>query len=166
MPSAQPTPTSAKRTRRSSRKPSPTRLTISESLQAELGSPTSAPSLHLSSAGSDLEKQYGAQLWDAGERTFCLQSTDPYRRSTLQNARSKPRADFVWLPEKLAVEIQGGTFQRASRHSREPGYGKDCEKGNYAQLDGWMHLRFNSKHVESGFARDLTLEALEVRRGN
>ncbi len=118
----------------------------------------------LKQAGSDLERTFLSQLWEAGERSFTIQSSTPYRRSTEANKRSKPRADVTWEKEKIVVEIQGGTFQRASRHSREPGYGKDCEKGNYAQLDGYMHLRFNSKHVESGYALAQTQEALALRR--
>jgi hypothetical protein len=63
------------------------------------------------------------------------------------------------------VEVQGGTYMRSGgRHSKGAGYGKDARKGNEAQLDGWIHLRFDSKHIADGEALALTLEALAQRR--
>lgn len=51
------------------------------------------------------------------------------------------RMDYAWPAQKVAVEIQGGTWQ-GGRHSRGPGYEADCEKQNTALAMGWQLLRY------------------------
>src|SRR4051812_34601316 len=51
------------------------------------------------------------------------------------------RFDFAFIPERLAVECDGGTWI-AGRHSRGKGVEADCEKQNAAVLLGWRVLRF------------------------
>lgn len=58
------------------------------------------------------------------------------------------RFDFAWPQERVAVEIEGGTWVRG-RHSRGAGYGIDCEKYNVAQLNGWIVLRFTSDMLKN-----------------
>lgn len=69
--------------------------------------------------------------------------------------------DFAWPDVKVAVEIEGGTWTNG-RHTRGSGFEGDCEKYNAAGMDGWLVLRFIGKMVESGEARLMTEEALNV----
>lgn len=61
------------------------------------------------------------------------------------------RFDFAFVDEKIAIEVDGGTWA-SGRHTRGPGYEKDCEKVNEAAIKGWRILRFNNKMVEDGRA--------------
>ena len=56
------------------------------------------------------------------------------------------RFDFAFPEEKIAVEIEGGTFSK-SRHTTGTGYEKDCEKYNAAVLNGWRVFRFTGKMI-------------------
>ena len=51
------------------------------------------------------------------------------------------RFDFAWETQKLAVEINGGTWSRG-RHSRGSGQRNDCIKLNLAIERGWRVLQF------------------------
>ncbi len=72
------------------------------------------------------------------------------------------RFDFAWPEQKLAVEIEGGTWGK-SRHTTGKGYGKDCEKYNLAVLMGWRVLRFTGDMVKSGEAIEVIRRAIEIR---
>ena len=61
--------------------------------------------------------------------------------------KRKWRFDFAFPEEKVAVEIEGGTFGRKSRHTTGTGYGADCEKYNAATLNGWRVFRFTGKMI-------------------
>ena len=69
------------------------------------------------------------------------------------------RFDFAFIPEKLAVEVEGGIWS-GGRHTRGSGFESDCDKYNRAVLEGWRVVRFTRKHVESGEAIQTVLEAL------
>ncbi len=56
------------------------------------------------------------------------------------------RFDFAWPEDKLAVEIEGGTWVNG-RHNRPKGFEADCEKYNAATLLGWRVLRFTGDMV-------------------
>jgi very-short-patch-repair endonuclease len=56
------------------------------------------------------------------------------------------RWDFCFVPEKLAVEIDGGSFI-AGGHNRGAQQAKDYEKQNEAVKLGWRVLRFNTKDL-------------------
>jgi hypothetical protein len=45
--------------------------------------------------------------------------------------------DFAWPHERVAVEVMGGIWT-GGRHTRGEGYGRDCEKLNLAQAEGWI----------------------------
>lgn len=61
------------------------------------------------------------------------------------------RFDFAFKHQKLAVEVEGGTFT-GGRHTRGKGFESDCDKYNAATLGGWRILRFTAKHIKTGEA--------------
>lgn len=67
--------------------------------------------------------------------------------------------DFAWPDEKLAVEIEGGTWSHG-RHTRPRGYAADCEKYNAAARLGWVLLRFTGDMVKDGTALHTVESAL------
>ena len=46
------------------------------------------------------------------------------------------RFDRAWIAQRVAVEIQGGTWTQGA-HSRPTGYTRDCQKRNAATGRGW-----------------------------
>jgi very-short-patch-repair endonuclease len=69
------------------------------------------------------------------------------------------RFDFAWSELKIALEINGGTWSQG-RHSRGTGQTNDAQKGNTAQLMGWVVLTATSDMVKSGEAIKAVLEAM------
>lgn len=69
------------------------------------------------------------------------------------------RFDFAWWPDKIAVEVEGGSWI-AGRHTRGGSFEKDCEKYNNAALAGWKVLRVTPHMIEDGTAIDLIRRAL------
>lgn len=65
------------------------------------------------------------------------------------------RFDFAWPGDRLAVEIEGGSFVRG-RHQRPSGYRADCEKYNAATALGWRVLRYTDQDL-----RDRPAEVIE-----
>ena len=61
------------------------------------------------------------------------------------------RFDFAWPEQRVAVEVEGGTFS-GGRHTRPLGFRKDCEKLNEATCRGWRVLRVTTEMVKSGEA--------------
>jgi very-short-patch-repair endonuclease len=64
----------------------------------------------------------------------------PHREYRFHPTR-KWRIDFAFPETKIAIEIEGGVYQRG-RHNRPIGYIKDLEKYNALQIDGWKLLRY------------------------
>ena len=100
----------------------------------------------LNKCGSDLERLFAIQLWEAGEQTFLVQQKEPYVRNTLANKRSQPTADFIFPAERVVIEVQGDPWQ--GRHTRGAEYIKDCVKLRNAVLDGWWPLWFTTDDVK------------------
>jgi hypothetical protein len=121
----------------------------------------------LGQCASDLEKKFAEQVWTAGEQAFDLQSNDPYHTLIHKSRKSRSRADFAWPAERVAVEIQGGTWN-GGRHTSGKGYESDSRKSNAALLDDWILLRFTSNMLKGdpSEALTVTLAALEKRRKN
>jgi len=74
----------------------------------------------------------------------------------------KWRFDRAWIPYKVAVEVEGGTFS-GGRHVRGLGFQKDCTKYNEAALLGWIVLRVTARHIEDGRALVWLRRALTER---
>jgi very-short-patch-repair endonuclease len=76
----------------------------------------------------------------------------PFEREVAAIPGRKFRFDFAWLRERVAVEIQGGTFARGRSAHSGASIVRDHEKHNLATLEGWRVIYFN--------ARDMTARAL------
>lgn len=72
----------------------------------------------------------------------------------------KWRTDFAWVPQRLIVEVEGGTFVRG-RHSRPVGIRKDAEKYNEMALLGWRLLRVTPDMIRDGSALEVIERALK-----
>lgn len=84
------------------------------------------------------------------------------------------RFDFLFEEEKLAIEYQGGLFQRKtnetdtirkSGHNNIMGQTRDWEKANEAQIRGYMVMFVNPKTIDDGTAIDQIVRAYKVKRG-
>jgi len=74
--------------------------------------------------------------------------------------KRKWRFDFAWTDQKIAVEIQGGTW-KGGRHTRASGYRNDREKMNEATLLNWKVFEFTSDMVKKGEGIILLEKALK-----
>ena len=63
----------------------------------------------------------------------------------------KWRLDFAWPEVRLAVEVEGGTWQNG-RHNRGSGFRKDAEKYNFLALANWRLLRYTPDMLKTGGA--------------
>ena len=105
---------------------------------------------------SDLEDMFAFQLDAVGLTGYVREyRAIPGRRF---------RFDFCWVKERLAVEIQGGTYSRGA-HARPLGIKRDYEKGNLAVQFGWKVLQFDADMVKSGQALDFTERMLRGDNG-
>ena len=100
---------------------------------------------------SELEDIFAMQLDAVG--------LDGYVREYQAIPGRRFRFDFCWVKERLAVEIQGGTYSRGA-HARPLGIKRDYEKGNLAVQFGWKVLQFDADMVKSGQALDFTEKML------
>ncbi len=61
----------------------------------------------------------------------------------------KWKFDFAWVAQKLAVEIDGGSFMARGGHNTGTGIARDHEKQNEAVRLGWRVLRFGTKAMDA-----------------
>lgn len=69
------------------------------------------------------------------------------------------RFDFAWPEQKVAFEIEGGTWS-GGRHVRGNGYQSDCIKYSEAAILGWKVIRATGEMVKDGTALNLLQRAL------
>ena len=100
---------------------------------------------------SELEDIFAAQLDAVG--------LDGYVREYQAIPGRRYRFDFCWVKERLAVEINGGTYSKGG-HSSYLGIKRDYEKGNLAVQYGWKVLQFDADMVRSGQALEFTEKIL------
>ena len=81
------------------------------------------------------------------------------------------RADYCWPDRSVIVEQEGGLFAGGRRpgtaiggHSSVQGIQRDMEKGNLAQLAGFIYLRFTPDQLRNGTAIPTIRRALERAR--
>jgi very-short-patch-repair endonuclease len=55
--------------------------------------------------------------------------------------------DFAEPKSKVAIEIQGGIYNRKSAHSSVTGLERDYEKINLAQAQGWRVFQLSAKMI-------------------
>jgi len=70
------------------------------------------------------------------------------------HAQRRWRFDLAWKDRLIAVEYQGGVFNRQASHSSIGGLTRDYEKFTEASLAGWRLILVTAKTVESGEAID------------
>ena len=86
----------------------------------------------------------------------------PYEREYwfAKHIGRKWRFDFAFPELMIAVECEGGTWGRKSRHTTGSGFEGDCSKYNTAALMGWTVLRVTSTMIKDGRAIGVLEEAL------
>lgn len=75
----------------------------------------------------------------------------------------KWRFDLAFPAEKLAVEVEGGSWVRG-RHTTGSGFEEDCRKYAEAAILGWRLIRVTGHLIESGEALAFIERALKRRR--
>ncbi len=70
-------------------------------------------------------------------------------REVMVSSTRKFRFDFAWPGLRIAVEVDGGTWNRGA-HGRGVGIRRDCIKSNLATLEGWELLRGTTDMVKDG----------------
>lgn len=88
---------------------------------------------------NDLEAMLLAQL-------RAINLPEPQREYRFHKTR-KWRFDFAYPERKIAIEVEGGTYSRKSRHTSPLGYRADCEKYNSANALGWHVYRGDTAMV-------------------
>lgn len=86
------------------------------------------------------------------------------------------RFDFAWPEQKVAVEVEGGTWSVTDargrqvgiggRHVRGVGFENDCEKYAEALCLGWVVIRVTSRQVREGKALAWLQRALNLKGRN
>jgi len=74
------------------------------------------------------------------------------------------RFDFSWVAQKVAVELQGGTWSKSRRgHNRGSMIERDCEKLNAAQANGWTVFYLTTSMLDDDPGRwlDMIAEAIK-----
>jgi very-short-patch-repair endonuclease len=77
---------------------------------------------------------------------------EPARQHPIRNPNTGRdwKLDFAWVQEKLAVEIQGGSYLAKGGHNTAAGQAKDYIRHNHLTRNGWRVLYFNTpmlKHM-------------------
>ena len=65
------------------------------------------------------------------------------------DAKRRWRFDFAWPAQKVAVEVDGGTWT-GGRHTSGAGFAADIEKLNAATTQGWRVLRYTTTMIREG----------------
>lgn len=112
--------------------------------------------LHMKAAKLDPVREYRVGAMATG-------GTGPGLRKRLADAELRDwRIDFAFVAEKLAVEVEGGTWN-GGRHVTGTGFDADCEKYNKLTLMGWRVLRFTGASIRSGVALQCIEAALATK---
>jgi hypothetical protein len=71
------------------------------------------------------------------------------------------RFDFAWIPQKVAVEIEGGIWMKGrGAHSRPSNVLRDMEKQNEAGKLGWRIFRFTPTEYNKGIVQAFLKDVL------
>jgi very-short-patch-repair endonuclease len=77
---------------------------------------------------------------------------------------SRIRFDFVFLAERILIELDGFTLFGDGAHSKGEGYSRDCKKRNRAAIDGYTVLSYDKPLVMSGYAIEEIKKAVAQAR--
>jgi hypothetical protein len=72
--------------------------------------------------------------------------------------------DWAWVPQRVALEIEGGTWQ-IGRHQRRAGFIEDMNKYNTAILDGWVLIRVTPETLTAPETFTMIRRALAIGTG-
>ena len=114
----------------------------------------------------NLHKSAAKTRWEDSFKFQCMALKLP---KALPQFRFHPKrqwkCDFGWPDYKLLVEIDGGIWIKGGKgaHSRPANIERDMEKSNYAQLLGYVFLRFRPVDVTSGLAVDIVQKYMDKR---
>jgi very-short-patch-repair endonuclease len=107
---------------------------------------------------SKLEELF-LKLWKKlGDKRFKIQR----EYCAIPNRRFK--MDFAWVKQRVAVEIQGGTYMGKSAHNTGKGLSRDYEKNNLAIQNGWVVIYLDSKAINNLGKESLNLVNEILRR--
>lgn len=87
------------------------------------------------------------------EYEFALEAKPPKRY----------RFDFAWVPEKVALEVQGGIFRKGGGAHTGKNHIRDMHKANLAQNLGWEVLQCTPGELYNGTTLDRIRTALAQR---
>ena len=89
--------------------------------------------------------------WSSGERRFKLYwrtvAGAPFLAEVYFHHERRWRFDFAWPEVALALEVEGGVFQKKGGHTTGSGYTEDCEKYNAAIYAGWTIIRLTTAQI-------------------
>lgn len=92
---------------------------------------------------SKLEELF-LKLWkEHGDKRFKV------RREYCAIPNRRFKMDFAWVKQRVAVEIQGGTYMGKSAHNTGKGLSRDYEKNNLAIQNGWVIIYLDSKAINN-----------------
>jgi len=77
------------------------------------------------------------------------------------HATRRWRFDFAWIEERVALEIDGGTYQANSAHRSVKDSLKDMDKFNAATALGWRVIHARPEQVPGAAGVDLTGDWLD-----
>lgn len=96
----------------------------------------------------------------SGFTLLCLADKLPApEREYRFHATRRWRFDFAWPAEKIALEVDGGSWT-GGRHTRGPGFEMDQQKSNAATLLGWRVLHVTPERMRDGSAVRLVALAI------
>jgi len=125
-------------------------MTSEQFLKSGLGS-----QLRTSRHRTDYKAEFVRQMKDA-ELPEC-------EREYVFHDKRKWRFDFAFVEQKVAVEYDGGIFDRQPSHSSIAGILRDKEKVTEAQLAGWIVIQITAQQVPDGSALRYVKRALNLR---
>ena len=93
----------------------------------------------------------------------CVRLPEPVRQYRLPELPDRKFTfDFAWIPERLLVEVQGGTWVANTGHTSGAGLERDCEKMVLGVLNGYRVMFVTGKQVKDGRALQWIERALKV----
>lgn len=101
---------------------------------------------------TDVVKSYYAEVG--------LELTDEYVFSTERNFRF----DFVHLPSKTAIEVQGGVWLPRGGHTSGKGYTRDIEKDNLALTLGYKVMKCLPQDICMEDTRETFRKIVEISK--